>query len=576
MILFNIIGVGILDVADPSGVAFKTENQQFRFCDISLGRTTEFSVPATDHNREILLFGEDPAEDGRILRRVYPCQMVYGGEAKTGTIKVTAYDTEAFKCVFTIGNAEWIDKLQNLQLSDCISSWAKGVLWSVNNPPTDANLADPAEGAQILRYDNGTGGDNNWQLVPSVNIGAFIEDILTNATIPYTMNVPHDYWMVAGSMKGGTVDQVTMQQTSYSNFSVTQWQGYISVEDITLEWATANLFGALIGGGSATSKAFRATQDIKISFPSGMATGKYLVKWNSRLPKCEVAGATFDTSVYQNINGKTLDFSKGDIFFFAEKPLVEAVTYYGWKTTDISAMTVQVYIERNADLQLGEVWYMRANMPDMTVFEFLKSVALATGLDLFVDGETGVSIAPASYGSVFRKLDDVISVDTVARRVESWGTGTRKATIVFDSDDYVTDRIVSRYDIDNTQLEDKKESKTRFSEGNAGTNGVVIEDVEDGKFKAKRWTIALVDRNHTYLQRVGTPDPVGCFDIADNSTAVVAKALAPLSAFFDLTPSTVWLWRGMAYVWTDANWSDGVLTLTLQKVSEPTEVPNPV
>ena len=111
MVRFNIIGYGFLDIADPTGVAFKTENHQFRFCGISLGRSVEFSVPATDRNREMLGYGEDPAETGEMLRRNYPCQLVYDGGMKMGTIAVTAYESEAFKCVFTIGNAEWIETL---------------------------------------------------------------------------------------------------------------------------------------------------------------------------------------------------------------------------------------------------------------------------------------------------------------------------------------------------------------------------------------------------------------------------------------------------------------------------------
>ena len=64
MVRFNIIGYGFLDIADPSGVAFKAENPFFRFAEISLGRSTEFSVPTTDYNRQLLDFGEDAAEQG--------------------------------------------------------------------------------------------------------------------------------------------------------------------------------------------------------------------------------------------------------------------------------------------------------------------------------------------------------------------------------------------------------------------------------------------------------------------------------------------------------------------------------
>ena len=130
MIRFNIIGTGFLDIEDTGGIAFKTENQHFRFADISLGRSVEFSVPATDRNRMLLGFGEDPAEAGDMLRVVHGAQMVYDGGAKMGSLSVTAYEGNAFKCVFSIGNAEWLDRLQDLKLSDTGFDWPKGVSWA--------------------------------------------------------------------------------------------------------------------------------------------------------------------------------------------------------------------------------------------------------------------------------------------------------------------------------------------------------------------------------------------------------------------------------------------------------------
>jgi hypothetical protein len=65
------------------------------------------------------------------------------------------------------------------------------------------------------------------------------------------------------------------------------------------------------------------------------------------------------------------------------------------------------------------------------------------------------------------------------------------------------------------------------------------------------------------------PDIVGYGDMAINSTAMRVRCALPLAEFFSLQPSTVWVWRGCAYLWTDASWSDGVLSMTLQRVSQP-------
>lgn len=577
MVCFNIIGHGFLDMADPTGVAFKTENHQFRFCDVSLGRSVEFSVPATDGNREILGYGEDPAETGDMLRRNYPCQLVYDGGMKMGTIAVTGYEGNSFKCVFTIGNAKWIETLQNKKLSECIVTESKGVVWDAAAPTYDANTADPTQLALIVRYENGGFTGNNWHLVPSLSVTAYIENIFANLGIPIHCNV-QNYWLITASMKGGTADAVTFDQVSTASFVIAQVQNYLDIVDIDIEWGTALFFGSIVGGGSTPSKCFKANQDLKITFPNTLPADLYLIKWNSRLTRCVTLGCTFTDpyGVLNNINGMTLDIKKGDIFFLADRGAPDVwqgiMPYYGFKASDVASLSFIATVERDGDLNYGETWFVRNNHPDMTVFDFLKSLALATGMELTVDSENGVIIDNGFYGnsvSDFKALERVISVDSVTRRVRCWGDGTRKATIAFDSEPYVTEPIRSTFEVQNDQLKEEQEEKIAFSEGSVGTNGVLVRDVEAGpKFVAKKWTLARADANNAYLQRVSMPSPVGYYDIANNATALEVRIAAEVAEFFALDQACVYTWRGVAYVWTDASWSDGIMTLTLQRVSE--------
>ncbi len=578
MVRFNIIGYGFLEIADPTGVAFKTENHQFRFCDVSLGRTVEFSVPATDRNREMLGYGEDPAETGAMLRRTFPCQLVYDGGQKMGTIAVTGFEGDAFRCVFTIGNAEWIETLQNKKLSECIVTGEKGVVWDSAASIYDANVADPDELALIVRYENDYTG-SHWCIVPSLSVKAYIESVFSNLGIPLTYDIKETYWLITASLKGGTADFVTLDQVSTSSFTLTQTQNYLDVVDIDIEWATALVFGALVGGGSAPSKGFKALQDLKVTFPNTLPTDLYLIQWDSRLRRCKTLGCTYTDpyGVMPNINGMTLDINKGDIFFLALQrgaPDVWAgiLPYYGFKSSDVASLSFIATVERNGDLNYGESWFVRNNHPDMTVFEFLKSIALAAGVELKVDGETGVVLTEGLYGNTvddFTPLERVISVDSVTRRVRCWGDGTRKATIAFDSEPYVTKPIRSTFEVMNDQQKEEREEKIGWSEGSVGTNGILVRDVEAGpKFVAKKWTLARADANNAYLQRVEVPSPVGYYDIASNSTALDVRIAAEVADFFALDPTCVYTWRGVAYVWTDASWSDGIMTLTLQRVSE--------
>lgn len=570
MIRINVIGTGFIDM-EIGGLSFTTQNQWFRFADISLGRSVEFSIPDTPSNRSKLGYGDDPAQYGEMLRRSLESQMIYDGGSVIGTLNVTGYQGGLFRCAFFMENAPWINEIQGKKLSDCVTSFIKGVSWTQLSPPVHADEADPQEGVQILQYDNGVAVEpSNWQLLPSVNVFSYINDILTNMGVPHALSIPKELWMVAASLKGGTSDAVMLASTATDAATVTQTQGYISVVHEDLEWASANVFGSLVGGGSQQAAMFKAERDIKISFPQGMPPFTWVIRWNSRLKSCEtIAGGSNGI-----LSGMTVDIPKGTVFFFADNQIFN-LTYYGWKDT-AQPFSFAVTVERNDDLQYGEVWQLRCNHPDMTVFEFLRSVALATGLELTVTAD-GVSMGAASYGKDFRMMDEVISIDEVTRRVEAWGDNTSKAVVTFDSEEYVTEPIRATFAIDNEQIMDTKEEKSAFSEGAVGDNGVLIKDVDNSsgtaKLTAKKWTLAMAVTGETFLQRIDQPAPVGYDDIAQNSTCIKAKLMAGEAAFFTLRPGTTWLWRGIAYLWTDAQWSEGVLTLTLQKVSQyPTAV----
>lgn len=570
MARYNIIGTGFLDLAQ-GGMAFKQENQHFRFADISVGRSVEFSIPATDRNRKMLGFGDDPSTYGDMLRIRHQCQCVYDGGTIIGTLAVTAYKGDAFSCVFYLDDSEWLRSLDQRKLADCPEIWNKGVPWSTSVLPTNANEADPMLGEDIILYDNGLVlQTSQWQLLPSINVATFLTDLFAAMGVPFSTDLDKAYWLVMASLNGGTVDAVTFAQTSTAAASVTQSQQYFTVGDIDIEWATANVFGALVGGGSVASKGFMALQSVEVTFPNTIADDVFLIEWHSGLRKCKSLGG----GKGDPLAGKTIAIGKGKTFFFARKD-VEYMPGdgYGWRDT-YHPLSVTCNVARSEQMNIGEVWYLRNNMPDMTVFEFLKSVALATGRELTVTAD-GITLETAHYGTNddFVAVDKVVAVDEVCRKVEAWGDDTGKAIIDFDSEDYVGEgeRMTIPYTIDNQHLEGEEQHTVGFSEGAVGEHGILIRDVDVSgipKLAAKRCTVAYADPNETYLQRVPVPSPVGYDDIAQQSTCVRLRMLAGEAAFFALQPSTTLLWQGMAYLWTDAQWSDDVLTLTLQKVSQ--------
>lgn len=579
MIRFNIIGVGFLDFEQTAGIGFKAENPYFRFANVSLARSVEFAIPATSRNKTLLNFGDDVAFPGEMLRRTYPCQMDYDGGQVMGILSVLKYESSSFRCVFYIGSSDWLEKLQSLKLSDCVTSFVKGVLWSDMNTPVDADAADPSQECSLINYENGLAVSTpQWQLVPSVNIKFFLLDIMVNLGVPFYSSISSDYWLISGSMRGGSVDTVVLTSTGANASSiVSQTQGYLKMFDDVLKYSYP-AFGIYIGG-SIPCKWFEATQNISITIPTTFPDNIMMLAWGENAKEYGYFGGRYywrmqGGFVGQPLAGRTIDVKKGQRFCFVDE---NDVNIYEFGATDTHyPYTYTFTVERNETLSIGEVWQLRENMPDMTVFEFLRSVALATGLELTVDPVVGIRLDEGSYGQKFVPLEKVISVDTVERVVEAWGNNVNEVVVDFDSEDYIEQALQMQYKINNEQRTETSRQTIKFSEGNVGSNGILVEDVEQSggyKFKAKKWTLARVDNTLPapalhYLQRVELPMPNGYPDIATNSTCVNVRVSSDESSFFELTPETTFIWRGSAFVWTDAQWQGGVLSMTLQRVSQ--------
>lgn len=578
MIRFNVIGKGFIEMAD-GGVGVTRKSPWWRFADVMLSRSVEFTVPATDANRALFGYGEDPAEAAMEMRTTQRCQMIYDGGVVNGEIVVTAYDGNGFSCVF-YAMPEWVKALQGKKLSECVCT-LNDVVWSKATPVVDADQADWTQ-VQLVKYDNGIGDVPTWQIVPSVNVMAYIFNIFQNLGVTVSGSLGTRHWLIAGSMRGRDVDSVTFSQTADDTASVTQSAGLIGMDRVDIDWATSRVFGTYLGGGTTNADVFMANEDIKLTMGT-VGPDIFLIKYDFKLGRCECLGGYSSSGEGRDMSGQTIELSRGDRFFFGDRSgnlvnydiILTGGAYFGWKgLANTVTITAEVSVDR--DIVLGDTWRLQDNIPDMTLFEFVKGVCIALGYELVIE-DNRIRFTRGLYGikGRFKALENVVSVNHVRRNVAGWGDDTRGMTIVFDSDKYVTDTISSPYYVQNDTLEGEKETKIPFSEGNVGDYGVLVSDVKaDGgayKFDATKWTLARVIYNGTnkeYLQRVETPDFEGYSDIADSSTCVKVKVLASVAEFFDILPQTTFVWRGMCYVWTDADWSNGIMSLTLQKVSQ--------
>ena len=569
MIQLNIIGKGFLHTKKDGGIGFKADNQLYRFADISIGRSSEFTIPDDRHNRVLLDLAGDPAQYGDSMRTRHECQLIHGGGAVMGSLSVTGWQPGEFSCVFSIGDFKWIDDLQGVKLADLTWQSNPTCVWSSLSAPTQADLAQP--GLDVVQYEEGSTSPG-WQMLPSIGLNEYL-DMISAATGVDFGNVPGDYRIVLCTLHGGNEHSVDIDITGTTTATVSaSGANDLIPYDVNLEWARANVFGAYVGGGSTTAKAFKALRSLNVTFPTTIASNVFLVRLKKSLGMCEVLGGVDANGNGTPLAGRTVEFGRGEVYAFVPNGFMDVDsggTYYGWKDI-LHPLSVAVTVADAGDIVDGDTYYLNANHPDMTVFEFLQSVSRALGIDFFVDGD-GVTWNDSLRESVV-KVDDIITVERVMRNVGMWGDDTAKAVVRFESEDYVEAPIVAEYGIDNGNLESEEEYVSKFSEGSQGKNGVLIDDMEvvtgSPKLKARRCTLAAVDAGSVYLQRLPQPYVADCGDIAVNSTHVTVKCKANEAAFFALKHNDMLNVRGQLYRWASAQWSGGVMTLDLQRISQ--------
>ena len=573
MIVFNIDGVGVLDLDADTSVALKKENEQYNWAEPRTGRTAEFSVPATLCNRKLLGFSDDPVEYGSAMRVRHRCQMQYPAGAVDGRLDVTKYDGGRFSCVFYYPFSDAMEALDGLKLADCRCTF-KGIAWDGSNAIDADDPQLPARPLAIIRYDGSIArytGAQRYSWLPSVNAKAYIEDILDGLGVSHSLNVSSNIYLVSPTINGGTeVTGVVTKSGLTAGTIAPALQNYF--EFGTDAYLVRN--GFLNIPVHTPCWSIRPKMDLNVTFPDAFPSTYELI---------HVSGnkTTFVGGYYRDgggwhgnpLAGRTVDLKAGQSFFIVEDLGSAWGDGYvnGW-TSDVSPFSFTFTVARSGDISIGDTWKIQDNAPDMTVVEFLQSIALLEGKELFFDSESNrVVIAGADIGSAMRaEIGDVIELVSVSRTVDYWGQGTRSVLVAFDSEDYVSNPLSSSYVIDNDTLDGEEERKIGWSEGRDSGNGsgdVFVDDVDFGgdtpTVKATKWTVGLSGTG-TYLKRAALATYDANATIAMHGTCVTLRIVQDIADFLAITRDAYFTWRGAGCVWTSAEWSGGVTTITLQ------------
>lgn len=588
MIAVSIKGTGTLDMADAN-LGLKRENPLYSWSKLSSARSTQFSVPATIHNRRLLGWAEDVSEYGYMMRLRLDAQLQYDGGTEDGILEVTSFDGHEFSCVFYYDISEELEILDGLKCNAVETTMPTQTWNSHFGQNADAAGLSSAKTA-IIKYKgvydtNATQLAGRWTWLPAMKLKELIEDLLTNAGIRHSISLDGSLWLVSPTLNSPSSVSGTISKTTVGG-AVTiasALQPYLSSVTSKLYFNVNS--NALFPRGAVETVATAITvqKDIKLTFPSNWPSYLSIYTKKRNLNAYDFVPLTdrWKMSLYTGyrgmpLAGRTVTLHAGDFFFVLDErdfAVNGGNTYpngYGW-TKDASPFSYTFgVVDDGTQIAYGGTWNPKDNMPDMTVTELMRSAALLDGRVLYWDKDDGIVIDTVGMSTNTIPLTEVRKMGNITRCVADWGNSTREVIIKFDSEDYVVAPLVDSYFIDNEQINDNKEEVIKFSEGNDDGGDVVINDIEidsssNVKLTAKKWTVAK-SGNGTYLDRVALvrhetesmPSLLSC--------AVTVETNMDVADFLDMQKNVAFTFRGVSLVWTSATWNGGVATLQCQVV----------
>jgi len=278
------------------------------------------------------------------------------------------------------------------------------------------------------------------------------------------------------------------------------------------------------------------------------------------------------------VAGETITVKKGTTIAFAGTADYWFSDYFYQNYQTTVDLSFNIYSGDVDTVDYNETYYLRDNLPDVTLIDLLKVFAniFRCGLDYDAATNTITFFNFDFVKSAATPIDDImISEPKVERKFLNYA---RKNTIEFNSEDYVKEPYQLSYTVNSDLIDAEKTLyKVPFSEGNRGVNSdVEISDFELAapyKRTCKTPTICVGSKTvgQDYLKHIGylyenwdIPDNLTA--IVQNSTTMVVQVRMNVKDFLSIKNKDTFRYRGKAYCCTGATHSDNSAELTLVRL----------
>ena len=587
MIYFKIDGVD-LDIPKDLELSFQKKNILFSFDDIELNRSQSFTLPRSQTNDVIFQFSFRPDFDGAVTRVTHFAEMFYSGGKEDGILSCISASADGYECIFIFGELRNLRKIKEAGKISEYFDIPYSIEWGDETATHPANdLLYNNQLWSILKYKTDA-PESEWRnginLLPSVRLDRLIDLCCDALSVGVDIEFPeiHPRLILSDTLGRGAEVLIGYEKTVTYGFNnsaeITLSPAIDGAEVGDFTFQCFDVFYILFAipifvKTTARTKGIRFNRKMEVTFkaPTAISTNKYPVWF---LDPGDVV--TFEEGDYFTFISRDTEHAK--IHYFDGKPYIyggEGLPGYG-----ISGFTYPesgTFGVRQLDnISYNVEYYLKDNLPDVTLIDLLKTYAHIYNRLLFYDPEENkFSFFDGNFTNTPISLDDrIIKLADVKRTI---GTFAQKNKVECDSEDYVLDvnKYNFFYNISNETIEKEKTIvNIPFSEGNILSEGSVqyvkLSDLEytgsEWKVVAKTPTIAIAG-DQPYMTRIRQLAPANDInEIFEISTTLNISVQMYLFEFLQIKPKDVFLVGGIRYAYFSATWNKNIANLVLIKI----------
>lgn len=584
-----------LDLPADFSLQFKKKNILFSFDNIECERSTSFDIPATPKNNRIFSLAKWVQSEGVGMRRKYEAQMQSGIFVQNGYLHIDQYSEGKYSAVFVTGELLGLKKLRDAGKIKEYYTPAGGIVWGTENIK-DANTAAGQYSLAITKYlTNVSLPHPSFDLSDIMN-GAY--NTLTGHNLPQRTR---GYRLIPKEVQGMPKTEC---QITFTGLNATEQEDPSDAElantlAITGAFSAVGQVDAVLRMRHNTIqymivRQFVAKQRLVLTFPSDLPANYCLMsidpdtsEYNALSQDWFLGSRSFYqatgggiTYVGAPLAGSSVTVESGQPFilvygdWYKYEPAPFNINGFLGLTFDDYQISVQI---ENDSLEEGDTVRAYDMLPDLTLVELLKIYTYLEGKVLNYTEADGVlfDTLDVENWANYDLTGKVINESAISR---TFGDYAQRNTLQFESGSEVllNQRIKTFYTIDNDNLQEEKELGTiPYSEGQlAERDGFIVarldaEDTDKNVLYADGIMIAsgTTSTAPSYGARASLPKNSGIQSLCDASTSVTIRAYISYLEYEQITPKTAIYFNGVRYVWTESNWSKGIATFKLSKIS---------